>query len=228
MQTWDEYYTHVLTLGVVSGPVEGVLTLCIVFAFTAYEGGASFWHRSMLETVGFPKVELLPEVLYKMKFTDWYILYGALVLFAAAGSSISRVRSVCRQRGENPTTALYGLMPFVLTWILVPTYLYLQPNILTGHLIPFTLYVALINAHSVGRIIVGHLVKAEFPYSNILSWPLALAVLDNIPAAFGLWPSFLGDGNGQVLFVYLCVGLSLGVYGSFVVRKISSERAYMS
>ncbi len=43
VQTWDEYHTHTLTLGVVSGPVEGIITLCIVYAMTAYMGGGSFW-----------------------------------------------------------------------------------------------------------------------------------------------------------------------------------------
>lgn len=52
VQTWDEYYTQVLTLGVISGPVEGVLTLCLVYAITAYMGGGSFWHQPMLEEVG--------------------------------------------------------------------------------------------------------------------------------------------------------------------------------
>ncbi|KAL8685712.1 MAG: hypothetical protein Q9224_005706, partial [Gallowayella concinna] len=39
VQTWDEYYTQTLTLGIISGPVEGILTLCIVYAFTAIKGG---------------------------------------------------------------------------------------------------------------------------------------------------------------------------------------------
>lgn len=218
MQTWDEYYTQTLTLGVISGPEEGVLTLCTVFAFTAYEGGASFWHNSMLKTVGAPKLGFLPDWLYDVSFTEWYIVYGAFVLFFAAGSSILHVTKVRRQRGEDPIVPLYGLVPLVLTWTFIPAYLYLRPGILTGHLVPFTLYVGLVNAYSVGQIIVGHLVKEEFPYSNILVWPLALAVFDSL----GFWPSVLGDGVGQVSFVYLCLGLSVGVYGSFVVCHFTS------
>ena len=48
VQTWEEYYTQTLTLGFVSGPVEGILTLCIVYAYTAYQGYGDFWHQSAL------------------------------------------------------------------------------------------------------------------------------------------------------------------------------------
>lgn len=80
VQTWDEYYTQTLTLGVVSGPVEGILTLCVVYAFTAIMGGGSFWHQSMLQTLGVAKHDLIPDYVYKLPFTDWYMFYGGVVL----------------------------------------------------------------------------------------------------------------------------------------------------
>lgn len=80
MQTWDEYHTKTLTLGYVSGPVEGILTLCIVYAITGYMGGASYWQQSMLGALGVPKYDWLPEVLYSMDFGDFYMVYGGLVL----------------------------------------------------------------------------------------------------------------------------------------------------
>lgn len=218
VQTWDEYYTQVLTLGIVSGPVEGVLTLCVVFAFTAYEGGGSFWHRAMFDTVGVPKLDWIPEAAYEMSFTQWYLVYGGLLLFFATGSSIYHVVQVRRERGQDPIKPLFGLLPLVATWIFVPAYLYLQPAILENHLIPFVLYVGLINAYSVGRMIVGHLVKTPFPYFNILQVPLALAVIDSAGPFFGLWSSILGaDLSSQVAFVFVSLGLAVGIYGSFVV-----------
>ena len=79
----------------------------------------------------------------------------------------------------------------------------------------------LINAHSVGEIIIAHLTKSpNFPQYNILNIPLALAVLDSAAPALGLWPSALGDGTYQIAFVWLCLGLAIGVYGSFVVSRI--------
>jgi ethanolaminephosphotransferase len=226
IQTWDEYYTHVLTLGVVSGPVEGVLTLCVVMAFTAYEGGASFWHRSMLQTVGVSKSWAIPDYIYDMSFTTWYIIYGALVLCFATGSSIINVMRVRRERGQDPIKPLLGLLPFVAMWTLIPAYLYLQPIILHNHLIPFVLFVGITSAYSVGQIIVAHLVKTEFPMHNILLIPLALGVVDSLAPHLGLWPSALGDGVYQVAFTFLMLGLAIGVYGSFVVRIASLEKLH--
>jgi ethanolaminephosphotransferase len=82
VQTWDEYYTQTLTLGVVSGPVEGILTLCIVYAITAVKGGGSYWQQSMLQTLGVPKSAPIPDYVYDLAFNEWYMVYGGVVLVA--------------------------------------------------------------------------------------------------------------------------------------------------
>ena len=141
-------------------------------------------------------------------------------------TSIQHVLAVRREQKKSLDAPLYGLLPYLITWIFVPTYLYLQPVILRHHLIPFVFYVGLINAYSVGQIIVKHLTKdGRFPMYNVLALPLGLAVFDSLGPSLGLWPSALGNGTYQIAFVFCCVGLGLGVYGSFVVsiRKFSSE-----
>lgn len=80
VQTWDEYHTHTLTLGLVSGPVEGILTLCIVYAITAIKGGGSYWQQSMLPALGVPHYSFIPEVVYSMDFGHFYMVYGGIVL----------------------------------------------------------------------------------------------------------------------------------------------------
>ncbi|KKK21692.1 hypothetical protein AOCH_003116, partial [Aspergillus ochraceoroseus] len=227
VQTWDMYYTQVLTLGIISGPVEGVLTLCVVFGFTAYIGGGSFWHRPMLETFGIPKLEFIPQQVYDMPFTQWYLIYGAFVLFFATGSSIAHVMKVRKDRGKDPIQPLCGLLPLVCTWIFVPAYLYLNPIILENYLVPFTLYIGLVNAYAVGRMICAHLVHAEFPYSNVLLVPTAFAVVDSAGALFGLWPNPVINTIGHPAFVFLCLGLALGVYGSFVHDIITTICDYI-
>jgi ethanolaminephosphotransferase len=218
VQTWDEYYTQILTLGIISGPVEGVLTLCLVYAITAYMGGGSFWHQPMLETVGVSKPSFLSEQIYKMPWTQWYLVYGAFVLFFATGSSIMHVMQVRRQRGQDPIAPLYGLLPMVAIWTLVPAYLYFNPFTLENYTIPFGLYVGLVNAYAVGRMIVGHLAQSGFPYHNILLLPLVLGVVDSAGPVLGLWSNaVLGDSFRQTMFVFGCLGMAVGVYGSFVV-----------
>ena len=127
-----------------------------------------------------------------------------------------------RSRGESIQPALLGLAPFFLAWTLIPIYLFLRPNILCQHLVPFAFFVGLVNAFSVGQVITAHLIKADFPYQNVLIAPLAWGVVDSLgpwlQRQIGVgWPSALGGDEYQVAFVFLCLGLGVGVYGSFVV-----------
>lgn len=151
-----------------------------------------------------------------------------------------------RERGQNPYRGLLGLVPAAWMWTLVPIYLYLRPHILRYHLLPFAFYIGLVNAYSVGQIIVAHLTKSRFAYQNVLLLPLVFGVADSIgtelprltaliPAWTGLqstwihdlgWPSALGPSY-QVPFVFASLGLSLGVYGSFVVDVITSICDYL-
>jgi len=80
VQTWDEYHTKTLTLGLVSGPVEGIVILITVYAFTAIKGGASFWQQSMLRTMGVPKYAFVPEYIYELPFNEAYMIQGGIVL----------------------------------------------------------------------------------------------------------------------------------------------------
>lgn len=63
-----------------SGPVEGILTLCIVYALTAVLGGGSFWERALLPAIGVNRHGFIPDVVYDLAWNEWYMVYGALVL----------------------------------------------------------------------------------------------------------------------------------------------------
>jgi ethanolaminephosphotransferase len=70
--------------------------------------------------------------------------------------------------------------------------------------------------------ILAHLLKSQFPFGNVLVGPLVFGVVDSLGPFFQKhlgfgWPSSLGDDVYQVAFVFCCLGLAVGVYGSFVV-----------
>lgn len=130
-----------------------------------------------------------------------------------------------RARGDKSRYALVGLLPFFVTWTLIPLYLYLNPEILYNHLVPFVFFAGLVNAYSVGQIITAHLVKLDFPYQNVLVLPLAYGTFDSLgpflQRNIGVgWPSALGDGGYQVAYVFCMLGIAIGVYGSFVVSLL--------
>ncbi|KAF2274472.1 Choline/ethanolaminephosphotransferase [Westerdykella ornata] len=225
VQTWEEYHTHTLTLGLISGPVEGILTLCIVYAVTAFLGGGSFWQHSLLESIGIRNNDMIPDSLYKLAWNEWYMVYGGVVLVYNTISSAKNVMDARRARGQRARIALLGLLTFAAAWILIGAYLYLQPIILHYHLVPFVFFAGLINAFSVGRMIISHLTKSRFPRGNVLMYPLIYGVIDSLGPRLqehiGVgWPSALGNDVYQVAFVFMCLGLAIGVHGSFVVDVI--------
>lgn len=234
VQTWDEYHTKQLTLGIVNGPVEGVLMMVFVYALTGYKGGASFWRQPMLPTLGATFLGgIVPETLYNLSFTDWYMVQGTIVLVLNTVESARNVIRARRARGDRSRGALLGLVPFFAAWVLIIAYLYLQPNIFRAHLVPFVIFAGLVNAYSVGQMITAHLVRLPFPYWNVLVIPLAVGVIDSVgPELLRLglpfgWPSALGDGVYQVAFMFMMLGLAVGVYGSFVVDVIVTICDYL-
>jgi len=240
VQTWDEYHTKTLTLGIVNGPVEGILILVGVYALTGYMGGGHIWQKALLPTFGLPQTLFsgavtIPDFFYNLSFTEWYLVQGTVVLVLNTLESAKNVIEARRARGDRSRYALVGLVPFFLTWVFMVAYLALQPNILHCHLVPFVLFAGIVNAYSVGQMITAHLVKLDFPYWNVLVIPLALGVIDSLGPLLlqyspipGLgWPSALGDGVYQVAFMFCMLGAAVGVYGSFVVDVIVTICDYL-
>lgn len=128
---------------------------------------------------------------------------------------------VQREQKKPVEKPLYGLIPYFAASAQVALYLYLHPVILNHHLIPFVFYAGLVNAYSVGMMIIAHLTKdPDFPMQNVLVLPLGLAVVDSLGPFIGLWPSALGSSTYQIAFVFMLLGLGVGVYGSFVVSRL--------
>lgn len=174
----------------------------------------------------------IPSWIYNFSFSDWNLVQGCIVTgFNTYESSLNVIRAR-RARGDRSRGALFGLVPFFSVWLMVVSYLYLQPHILHNHLVPFMLFAGLVNAYSVGQIITAHLVQLRFPFWNVIGIPLAIGVFDSLGpflqehVGFG-WPSALGDGVYQVAFMFMMLGLAVGVYGSFVVDVIVTICDYL-
>lgn len=149
-----------------------------------------------------------------------------MILTARLNISIQNVLTSLHARNLPTLPALSGLLPLLTTWIHIPLYLYLHPTILRTHLIPFTFYCGLSNAHSVGRIIIAHLTKSHFPQYNFLNLPLTLAIVDTLGRKSGLWAGVIGE-EYEVAYVFGCLGLVIGVWGGFVLEVITAITDYL-
>jgi ethanolaminephosphotransferase len=137
-------------------------------------------------------------------------------------SSSKNVISARRRKNLPVAPALLGLAPFFLVWACVGTWLSYRPAILTQHLIPFLFFMGLAFAYQVGLIITAHLTKSDFPYFNVLFLPLLFGTFDAAAPSLGFWKSVLGDGEYEIAYVFACLGLALGVHGSFVVDVVTN------
>ncbi len=54
LTTWEEFHTGTLFLSAFSGPVEGILLICLIYFITALAGGPAFWDQGVLNLVGAP------------------------------------------------------------------------------------------------------------------------------------------------------------------------------
>ncbi|KAG0133111.1 hypothetical protein HOY82DRAFT_483162, partial [Tuber indicum] len=232
LTTWEEYHTGTLYLGLVSGPVEGVLTLCAVYAVTTFKAG-SFWQRPMPEALGLPSPGFLAPVLRDMSFTQWYLVYGGIILAFNIVQSSHNVTRARRSKNLPVAPALLGLASFFTTWLAIPLRLSLCLEILHEHILPFIFFIGASFAYQVGLIITAHLTKSPFPYFNVLSRPILAVTLDSLrpflQARLGLgWPSVLGGGPYTIAYVFACLGLRIGVYGSFVVDVVANICDYLN
>jgi ethanolaminephosphotransferase len=203
----------------------------------------------MLDTLHVQQPGWMSDTLYNLSWTDGYMGYGGVMVVANTiwrylshlplaqahiniPISAQNVQKARHERGQRARKALLGLLPYFGVWALIPIYLALNPLILHQHLVPFLFFIGIINAYSVGQMIVAHLTKSRFPYYNVLTLPLIFGVLDSIgpilqnKLGFG-WPSALGHDVYQVSFMFSSLGLAIGVYGSFVVDVIYTICDYL-
>ena len=130
-------------------------------------------------------------------------------------------------------------MPFLATWVAISAWLALRPVVLTQHLVPFLFFVGLSFAYQVGLIITAHLTKSPFPFVNVLFAPIGFGLLDaagpwlretvggGCPGLVLGWNSVLSEDHYEVAYVFACLGLALGVHGSFIVDVVTNICDYL-
>ncbi|KAH0559303.1 hypothetical protein GP486_004186 [Trichoglossum hirsutum] len=225
IQTWEEHHTKTLYLGLVSGPVEGVLSLCVVFLVTAVKGGGHFWEQSVFRTLGIGREMLgwMPDEVYEMPWNKSFLVYGGIILGGSVTMSIHNVLQVRRAKSLSLLYPFLGLTPFLLNWLLAVLYLQLNPSILTHHhLLPLIFTLGLQNSLAVGLIITSHLTSSPFPHGLplLLNAPLAAGVLAS-------WYGVQGTEDCAVASLWWLFGALVGIYAGFVADVVVSICDYL-
>jgi len=115
----------------------------------------------------------------------------ALLNFKSRPNSYSNVYKSRRQSGQGPFTPLLYLLPFPAT-VLLQIFWLSHPSvedsaiIYSESLVPFLCAWGLTFAHQVGRIILAHVTKTEFPLpDSTWIWSLIGALDVNLPRILG-------------------------------------------
>lgn len=224
LTTWEEFHTGTLYLSAFSGPVEGILMICVIYLITGLApSGSQFWDRGILNVTGLEHFPFIAKNLrdWNLPLNDAFLTFGALGLGANVVASYSNVARARLSRKQSPLTPLAGLLPIGALLTCMTLWMTARDaQIMADGQSFVALYCAfgLMFAYSVGLLIVAHVTKAKFPYVNIaLGW----AILGTIDAR--LPEPFLQNSLGGVrLAAFGVLSLSFVLYAHFVYDVITT------
>lgn len=221
LSTWEEFYTHTLFLSEISGPVEGLLMISLVFLLTGVFGVDFVWKQEIYTLH-------ISDSIAPITITPTYIaaLLGAFVMAFSIYSARRNVINCLKnnKREQEIPDALKGLYPFFIYYITVAILFVLHPTMITNYTTTMLLTIGSCMSFTVGRIITGHLTKQDFPYSNFPMYtPVAQAVLMQVMVSI-----FDVSYEDALAFVaYGGLGASLAIYGMFIYEIIYNITDYL-
>lgn len=227
LTTWEEYHTGTLFLSAFSGPVEGILMICFIYALTGFAGGPLFWDRGILNLTRLSSIDMVREkyAWLNIPLNEAFLTFAAVGLGLNVVASYSNVVAARRSRNQSVITPLAGLTPLLLQiganifWLKANRSFILAD---THAFLPFVAYWGITFAYNVGLLIVAHVTKAPFPYWNIsIVWSVLGALDASSPRSF-----FQTNPEATRNLVYVSLALAAVVYLHFchnVITTITTE-----
>ena len=221
LSTWEEYHTHTLFLSEFSGPVEGILGVCFAFILTGIFGPEILWHTTIFN------ITLSSGKVINFNTSQLFLVLssvGLLFNIYTAKSNVIKYYSgekILLNGRANIKQARRGLLPFFIYYLTIVITVYIEPEFVS---FPFMVSIGLTIAFVVGRVIVNHLTKQNFPMFNI-STVIPLTQLSLYLIVVNL---FNGDPK-QVSHAlsWLGFGVSLGIHGFFINEIIYEFTSYL-
>lgn len=226
LTTWEEYYTHTLFLSVFSGPVEGILIVCVLFIVSGAAGGPAFFARGMLSVLG---IDGVPWVRAHLARANWSVgevlaVGAASGLFFNALTACGNVVRRCREQRVSIVRPLCALVPFAVQVAANVCWAEGNRRMVYEHapaFVPFVLFWGLSFAYLVGIVIVAHVCRMPFPYWNVTCVVSIVGAVDaNLPT-----PILQRTPGGTLGTVCAALAFSFALYAYFVVDVIQAMTA---
>lgn len=221
LSTWEEYYTHKLFLSEFSGPVEGLLLISFVFILTGIFGIENIWKLEIFKIY-------INESIGSIKFTTTYIsaFIGGIIMafniYSARRNVINELKA--SNRKNEISNALNGLNPFIIYYLTILILFLLHPIIITNFTTTMMLTIGSSMSFTVGRIIVGHLTKQEFPYYN---FPMFIPIIQIILIQLMISIFNVNYNDALSIVIYGGLGSSIVIYGMFINEIIYDITTYL-
>lgn len=187
--------------------------------------GPAFWDQGILTVTGLDNIfNSLDINIPDLPINECFLAFSFIGLILNIATSCRNVVRARKARGQDIFTPLLGLMPLFFYTVLNIIHLSAVPEILRHHLIAFTLTCGFTFAYHVGLLIVAHVTKAPFPMFHVLMIYPILSVIDSyiFPQLFNISPFFNSTPQGQLLWVYAGLLLSIATHAFFVWDVIST------
>lgn len=223
LTTWEEYHTGILFLSSFSGPVEGILMIIVFYLVTAYTG-PWFWHQSICDIIRVDTNALpLPKLITDVTLNDMYLAFAGIGLLFNIVQSSQNVFAARRKQGLPLMPALVQTLPFFVFFASVFGWIYIEPKILHYHLLPLMITIGAIFAFTVGRIILAHVTKQDFPYCNPLLFLPSIGLLAKFIGSYFQWD----EEQTGISIIWAGLGLSVGIYGAFIAEIVTEITEYL-
>jgi ethanolaminephosphotransferase len=168
--TWEEFQTHILYLGYISGPVEGQISGCLLFLLTAATGDDRIW-------TSFPILKVLGS---SRPLNEWAAITFIFMATVSAFGSIWNVFTR-RKAAYDCITAGIKLFPSCATLVGASFWILMNDERIFRSRLNFWLFMMIIGvsfAHQVFRIITCHLCQMSFPIWSAPFFGILLILLN--------------------------------------------------
>ncbi|ORX36138.1 CDP-alcohol phosphatidyltransferase-domain-containing protein [Kockovaella imperatae] len=227
--TWEEYHTGTLYLSAFSGPVEGILMICVIYLLTGFHPlGQELWNRPIFSLVpgglGLQAARWFDKTvgvrdslrLETLPINVAFMLFGGLGTVGNIINSYWNVLKLRQKTGKPLFTPLLGYLPFLAHSIILIAWLQaeLRGGVQLVHdarLLPFLGYWGLSFSYQVSQLILAHVTKSPFPYWNgMMVYSLFGAVDANSQWLLGREP--LVQASPVAANVFICMSFIVALF----------------